>query len=171
MNLLFYFFGFFSIFFTILIVFNKNPIYSLLYLILSLLSVSGIFFIFGALFIGALEIIIYAGAIMVLFIFILMLINPEIIQEKKKNNRIRFFFYFLIFVILLGFLHIFFISENKKIIFIWNVSIKKLGILLFGKYLLLVELTSLLLLSSVLLSCFFFYSFFSFKNLNKKDKN
>lgn len=171
MNFLFYFFGLFSIFFTILIIFNKNPIYSLLYLILSLLSISGIFFTFGCIFVGSLEIIIYAGAIMVLFIFILMLINPKTIQENKKNSIKKIFLYFLFFLILLFCLNNFFVSENKKMIFIQNIAIKKLGILLFGKYLLLVEVTSLLLLSSILLACFFFYRSFNFINFNQKDKN
>ncbi|MBZ2279920.1 NADH-quinone oxidoreductase subunit J, partial [Buchnera aphidicola] len=68
-------------------------IYALLYLIISFLSVSAIFFFLGAFFIGALEIIIYAGAIMVLFIFVIMMLNlgeKYDLKEKKYLNFINF---------------------------------------------------------------------------------
>jgi NADH-quinone oxidoreductase subunit J len=60
---------------TLLAVSRVNAVHSLLYLILSFLSIALIFFILGAPFIAALEVIIYAGAIMVLFVFVVMLLN------------------------------------------------------------------------------------------------
>ena len=54
---------------------HTNPVHSLLYLVVLLLAVAGIFFAIGAPFAGALEVIIYAGAIMVLFLFVVMLLN------------------------------------------------------------------------------------------------
>ncbi len=61
---------------------NRNAIHALLYLILSLLSISIIFFISGAPFIAALEVIVYAGAIMVLFIFVVMILNIGLEEER-----------------------------------------------------------------------------------------
>lgn len=60
---------------TILTITRANPVHALLYLIISLLAVAVIFFMLGAPFIAALEVIIYAGAVMVLFIFVVMMFN------------------------------------------------------------------------------------------------
>ncbi len=68
------------------VVTHTNPVHALLYLIISLLAIAGVFFSLGAYFAGALEIIVYAGAIMVLFVFVVMMLNPggsEIEQERK----------------------------------------------------------------------------------------
>ncbi len=57
------------------VVTHTNPVHALLYLIISLLAIAGVFFSLGAYFAGALEIIVYAGAIMVLFVFVVMMLN------------------------------------------------------------------------------------------------
>ncbi len=54
---------------------NANPVHALLYLVVSLLAVAMIFFALGAPFAAALEMIVYAGAIMVLFVFVVMILN------------------------------------------------------------------------------------------------
>src|SRR5215831_1555180 len=60
---------------TILMLAQLNAVHALLYLIVSLLAVAVIFYDLGAPFVAALEVIIYAGAIMVLFVFVVMLLN------------------------------------------------------------------------------------------------
>src|SRR5580692_7783588 len=60
---------------TVLAITRNNAVHALLYLILSLLAVSVVFYVIGAPFIAALEVIIYAGAIMVLFLFVVMMLN------------------------------------------------------------------------------------------------
>jgi NADH-quinone oxidoreductase subunit J len=60
---------------TLMVITRHNPVHALLYLIISLLSLAMIFFLLGAPFAALLEVIIYAGAIMVLFIFVVMLLN------------------------------------------------------------------------------------------------
>ncbi|GJL48979.1 MAG: NADH:ubiquinone oxidoreductase subunit J [Nitrospirales bacterium] len=60
---------------TIMVITRFNAIHALLYLIVSLLAVSMIFFLFGAPFAAALEVIIYAGAVMVLFVFVIMMLD------------------------------------------------------------------------------------------------
>ncbi len=62
---------------TVLVITHKNAVHALLYLIVSLFAVAVIFLLLGALFVAALEVIVYAGAIMVLFIFAVMLIGAE----------------------------------------------------------------------------------------------
>ena len=60
---------------TMMVISTRKPIHGLLYLVVSLLAVAMIFFAVGAPFAGALEIIVYAGAIMVLFVFAVMMLN------------------------------------------------------------------------------------------------
>ena len=62
---------------TFMVITRKNAVHALLYLVVSLLAVAVIMFLLGAAFVAALEVIIYAGAIMVLFVFVIMLIGPE----------------------------------------------------------------------------------------------
>ena len=71
---------------TVRVVTNTNPVHALLSLIVSLLAVAGIFMIVGAPFAGALEIIVYAGAIMVLFVFVVMMLNLGNTQLNKNVN-------------------------------------------------------------------------------------
>ena len=60
---------------TVLVVTGKNASHALIYLIVSLLSVAVIFFLLGAPFAAALEVVVYAGAIVVLFLFVVMMLN------------------------------------------------------------------------------------------------
>jgi NADH-quinone oxidoreductase subunit J len=62
---------------TVMVITRKNAVHALLYLVVSLLAVAVIMFLLGAAFVAALEVIIYAGAIMVLFVFVIMLIGHE----------------------------------------------------------------------------------------------
>ncbi|QCI24816.1 NADH-quinone oxidoreductase subunit J [Buchnera aphidicola (Rhopalosiphum padi)] len=137
---------------TLLVIIQKNAVYSLLYLIISLLSISGIFFIFGAFFAGALEVIVYAGAIIVLFVFVIMMLNlgkKYNLQEKKYLNPIFWIGpSFLSLILFLTMIYVIFFLKNKQIYFTL-IDAKDVGINLFGPYLLLVELSSLLLLSAL----------------------
>jgi len=75
MEVVFYLAAAIAILATILTITRLNPVHALLYLIVSLLAVAVVFYILGAPFIAALEVIIYAGAVMVLFIFVVMMLN------------------------------------------------------------------------------------------------
>ena len=77
MNPLFYISALIAVISTFLVITRKSAVHALLYLIVSLLAVALIFFALGAPFVAALEVIIYAGAIMVLFVFVIMLIGHE----------------------------------------------------------------------------------------------
>src|SRR5512139_2193833 len=75
MTVLFYLSAFIAVLATVLVITRTNAVHALLYLIVSLLAVAMIFLALGAPFAAMLEIIIYAGAIMVLFIFVIMMLN------------------------------------------------------------------------------------------------
>src|SRR5262249_59893067 len=75
MNGVFYIAAAVALISTVMVITRLNAIHALLYLVVSLLAVAGIFFTLGAAFAAALEVITYAGAIMVLFVFAIMLLN------------------------------------------------------------------------------------------------
>ncbi len=84
-NILFYITAALAVLATILVITRANAVHSLLYLIISLLAVAVIFFLLGAPFVAVLEVIIYAGAIMVLFVFVIMMLNLGRQAERQKS--------------------------------------------------------------------------------------
>ncbi len=87
---LFYFLAFVSIFLAAMVVFAKNPIHSVLYLILTFFSIAGHYLLLNAQFLALVHIVVYAGAIMVLFLFVIMLLNLNAATEPVKSNMMRF---------------------------------------------------------------------------------
>jgi NADH-quinone oxidoreductase subunit J len=68
----------------VMVILSRNPVYSVLYLVLAFFSIAGFYLLLGAQFLALVQIIIYAGAIMVLFLFVVMLLNLREIQERGK---------------------------------------------------------------------------------------
>jgi len=77
----------------LLVVFQRNPLYSSLFLILTFLSLAGLYLLLGAEFIALVQVLVNAGAVMVLFLLVIMLINPD--KEKteawKGHRRQKFY--------------------------------------------------------------------------------
>src|ERR1700756_4652337 len=71
----------------VLVITRKNPVHSALALILSLLSLAGLYLMLYAPFVAGVQIILYVGGIMVLFLFVIMLVNLERSQKEKQFNR------------------------------------------------------------------------------------
>lgn len=76
----------FSIFTALRMVFTKNPVHSVLFLILTFFAIAGQYILLNAQFLAVVHIIVYAGAIMVLFLFVLMLLNLNKDTEPQKSN-------------------------------------------------------------------------------------
>lgn len=136
---------------TILVITSLNAVHALLYLIVSLLSVALIFFILGAPFAAALEVIIYAGAIMVLFIFVIMMLNlgeTSVAQERRWLSPKMWVGPAILASILLIEL-IFMLSQGARGLIGNLIEPKQVGITLFGPYLLAVELAAMLLLAGL----------------------
>ena len=89
MNVLFYTGGAVAIVATFLVITRRNAVHALLYLILSLLSVALVFYSLGAAYVALLEIIIYAGAIMVLFLFAIMMLNLGSPEDPEHDSLLR----------------------------------------------------------------------------------
>jgi len=87
-DILFYFLSALAIGSAILVVISKNPVYSVLWLIVTFFAISGPYILMNAQFLGIVNLIVYAGAIMVLFLFVVMLMNLNADSEPKKNKWI-----------------------------------------------------------------------------------
>ncbi len=85
MELAFYASALVAIYSTLRVISTSNPMHALLNLIISLIAVAMIFFCLGAAFAGALQVIVYAGAIMVLFVFVVMMLNLGSAQAQEKK--------------------------------------------------------------------------------------
>ena len=75
---------------SLLMVSSKNPIYSVLWLIVVFFAISGHYILLNAQFLAVVNIIVYAGAIMVLFLFVIMLMNLNADNEPQKNKWLKF---------------------------------------------------------------------------------
>src|ERR1700741_579264 len=82
---LFYFLAFVAIFCGILVVASKNPVHSVLYLVLTFFAIAGHYILLNAQFLAIVHIVVYAGAIMVLFLFVIMLMNLNQDTEPQKT--------------------------------------------------------------------------------------
>lgn len=137
---------------TLRMITHTNPVHALLNLIVSLLAVAMIFFTLGAPFAAALEMIVYAGAIMVLFVFVVMMMNlgDAVIQQEKAWLKLQGWIApgILAAVLLAQLLYTLTLQESHAS-GITTVDAKQVGIALFGPYLLVVELASLLLLAAL----------------------
>jgi NADH-quinone oxidoreductase subunit J len=151
MNLIFYIAAAVAIISTIMAITGRNAIHALLFLILSLLSISVIFYVLGAPFIAALEVIIYAGAIMVLFIFVIMMLNVGL-EEKAELSwlkpRMWLLPMILSSVLLVDFLYMMHTMKAESVAG-QIVLPKQVGISLFTTYLLGVEIAGILLLAGI----------------------
>ncbi|MDP9048114.1 MAG: NADH-quinone oxidoreductase subunit J, partial [Bacteroidota bacterium] len=86
----FYFIAFLSIFFSILVISAKNPVHSILYLILTFFTFTIHYILMNAQFLAIVNFIVYMGAILVLFLYTLMLMNLNKESEPRKSNLVKF---------------------------------------------------------------------------------
>jgi NADH-quinone oxidoreductase subunit J len=138
---------------TFLVITRLNAVHALLYLIVSLLSVALIFLLLGAHFAAALEVIVYAGAIMVLFVFVIMMLNlgPLAVGRERDWTRPRTWIGPSILTCILGAELIWVLVKGAGNAHgLAEVSPKEVGIALFGPYLLGVEMASMLLLAGLI---------------------
>lgn len=149
---LFYFLSFLAIMFGLMVVLSKNPVNSVLYLVLTFFAIAGHYVLLNAQFLAAVHIIVYAGAIMVLFLFVIMLLNLNKETEPQKNIWLKLSAGVsagLLLVVLVGSL-----KGAESIIplneFNPNIGlIENLGKTLFSDFLLPFEISSILLLAAM----------------------
>jgi NADH-quinone oxidoreductase subunit J len=137
---------------TVMVITSKNAVQALLYLAVSLISVSVIFYDLGAPFIAALEVIVYAGSIIVLFIFVVMMLNLGRRATIAEGNLLHPRMWIgptILAAILVGEVAYLLAHGNAVSAYIHSFSPKEVGLLLYGPYLIGVELSSMLLLAAL----------------------
>ena len=162
---LFYFIAFLTIFFALLVIFSKNPVHSVLYLIVTFFTFTLHYIMLNAQFLAAVHIIVYAGAIMVLFLYVIMMLNLNQLEIEKRSNILKMLAVAsagLLLVILSGAAH----SADALTANPNKVTpagmVEDLGIALYRNYLLPFELASILFLAAMVGAVYL-----SKKNLNE----
>jgi len=155
MEIAFYICGLVAVLTTLRVITHTNPVHALLYLIVSLLSIAGVFFAMGAYFAGALEIIVYAGAIMVLFVFVVMMLNLGKTQQEQEREWLKPSLWVgpgIVSALLLVVMVYAILTATDQGIDGTVIDAKAVGITLFGPYVLAVELASMLLLAGLVVA-------------------
>lgn len=152
MSILFYISSLIAIIATILVITRFHPIHALLYLVVSFLAVAVIFLSLGAPFIAALEVIVYAGAIMVLFIFVVMMLNlgkDTALQEKSWLQPRVWAGPSVLALVLLGEMVALLLKGNEISMPGSVVEPRKVALSLYGEYIIALELAGFLLMSGI----------------------
>ncbi len=149
---LFYIFALITIIFSVLVVLLKNPIASGLSLVVSFFCVSAIFILMHAPFLSVIQILVYTGAIMVLFLYVMMLLNLEHPKEPKGFRKYSKLVWIAVIPLL--------IFLAKSLINVPEMqqykhddtfgSIESIGVLLLGKYVFAFEAVSFVLLAAMI---------------------
>lgn len=151
--ILFWFLSALAIISALAVVSSRNPVHSVLWLIIVFFAISGHYILLNAQFIGIVNLIVYAGAIMVLFLFVIMLMNLNAQREPQKNKWLR-----LAGVVSGGCLMLVLVAalknadENKLPVQLYGGDIgliEKLGKVLFTEYVVPFEISSVLFLSAM----------------------
>jgi len=138
----------------ILVITRKNAVHSALALIFGLLSQAGLYLMLYAPFVAGVQIILYAGGIMVLFLFVIMLVNLERAQKEKQFNK-----QWIVGLVAAGALGALFIAVYLKGRELFperlalppeNSNTQQVGVLLYGQYMFAFEIASLLLLVAII---------------------
>lgn len=148
----FYIAGSVAVLATIMVITRYNMIHALLYLVISFLAVAIVFHVLGAPFIAALEVIVYAGAIVVLMIFVIMMLNlkqESVEQEKQWLSRKLLIGPAILSAILLAELVYIIINAETGTVEQPALDAKAVGLSLYGPYVIGVELSGILLMSGI----------------------
>jgi NADH-quinone oxidoreductase subunit J len=153
---LFYLASIVAVIATLLAITQRHAVHALLYLVVSLLAVAVDFYVLGAVFVAALEVMIYAGAIMVIFVFVVMMLNVaghamEVEREWLKPRN--WYWPSVLALILLGELAYCTVTSGSTPSLANVVSPKQVGVALFRTYWIGVELVSLLLTAGLVGAC------------------
>ena len=147
-SVFFYLFAFLTLLCGVLVVanpFTRNPVTSAMFLVLTIVSMAGLFIQLHAFFLAAVQVLVYAGAVMVLFVFVIMLLD----LKEEEQRRIKLFMGGLIAVAMIHTIKKSTIGLNLEQPEIEGSTIA-LGNLLFKKFTLPFEVLSLMLLAAMI---------------------
>lgn len=156
-TILFFIFGITSAVSSVLMITRRNAVISALFLILNFAGLAGLYLLLNAQFIAVAQVIVYAGAIMVLFLFVIMLLRPE--NEKKfmeANPAVKIFSVIIAGLIFLQLVYLIFFSHPSSIpqadvaASVRAGTIEEIGRLLYTNYVLPFEAAGFLLLAATI---------------------
>jgi NADH-quinone oxidoreductase subunit J len=147
--LMFYLLGFGALVSALLLVTNKRPVPAAMNLILTMLFLAGIYVLLDAHLIAALQIIVYAGAIMVLFLFVIMLLNVEEKTGRLSNRKIALQFLGILTVGAALIATVGLVKVSQGALPDAFGTTEAIGRLLFTDYLFPFEIASILLLAAI----------------------
>lgn len=148
----FYLVAFLAIFFALMTIFTKNPVHSVLYLVITFFTLSIHYILLNAQFLAVVNFIVYMGAIMVLFLFVLMLLNLNAETEPMKSNLVKIMGAIAGMCLIATLLGAFRVIEPSNLIVQGDAEVglvKNLGKVLFKEFLLPFEISSILLLTAM----------------------
>lgn len=152
-QILFWFLSILALFSAAMVVVSKNPVHSVLWLIIVFFAISGHYIMLNAQFIGIVNLIVYAGAIMVLFLFVIMLMNLGTDSEPQKSKWLK-----LAGIVAGGCLMLVLVAALRDAEIKGKIAqvkegdiglIKNLGRALFTEYVVPFEISSVLFLSAM----------------------
>lgn len=149
----FYLVAFLAIFFfALMTIFTKNPVHSVLYLVITFFTLTIHYILLNAQFLAVVNFIVYMGAIMVLFLFVLMLLNLNKESEPMKSNFVKIMGAIAGMCLIATLLGAFRVIEPNNQMVVGNEEVglvKNLGKVLFKEFLLPFEISSILLLTAM----------------------
>lgn len=148
----FYFLSLLAVASAIMVVSSKKPVHSVLYLVICFFAISGHYVLLNAQFLAIVNIIVYTGAIMVLFLFVVMMLNLNNQNKLLKDNWVRFSAVIsggILMLVMLGSVKSANISSQMLTPFDNEGSVQAIGKELFSTYLLPFEISSILLFSAI----------------------
>jgi NADH-quinone oxidoreductase subunit J len=153
-EILFWFLSALALFSAIMVLISKNPVHSVLWLIVVFFSISGHYILLNAQFLAIVNLIVYAGAIMVLFLFVIMLMNLNSNNEPQRNSIIKFAGVvagcLLLTVMVSAIRSAGEISKSQAVMSEGDIGlIQNLGKILFTDYVVPFEISSVLFLSAM----------------------
>jgi NADH-quinone oxidoreductase subunit J len=153
-DLFFYLFALMTLFCGVMVVanpFSRNPVTSAIFLVLTILSMSGLFILLHAFFLAAVQVIVYAGAVIVLFLFVIMLLDLK--EEERRKIKVVSAGIGSLAVLAIAGLFVKSIHETSTaalpLPFVEG-TVSKLGTVLFTRFLLPFEIVSILLLVAMI---------------------
>jgi NADH-quinone oxidoreductase subunit J len=147
-------FAFLAVISALVVVVHRNPVYSVMSLVVTLISTAVLFILLGAPFLAALQVLVYTGAILVLFLFVIMLLNVERETHRadgRWGQKLAALTSAAIFAAILGSLSLrTYGGQFSSALTPESVAIEPLARELFSTYLLPFEIIGLLLLAAVI---------------------
>lgn len=137
--------------FALAVVFSKRTVVAAFALLMTLLSIAMIYFQLGTIFLSAVQVLINAGAIAILFVFVMMLINLEQFSNNREKSKVKLIISSFTILVILGVFALV-INNNIEALSLVNLSdnsMKTLFDKLFNTYYLPFEMATVLLLSAI----------------------